>query len=70
MRKVKNKEITSLLGQIEKMEVTESFFIPGVLRKDVEFIRQPAKLNGIDLKLISVTCDEIYKKSGVRVFRR
>jgi len=58
-----------LVDKIAAMVIGKSFFIPGVTREDVEFIRRPVVRMGCGIRIAQVEEDEIYCVPGVRIWR-
>lgn len=65
-----NDETQQMIDAIEKMRIGHSFFIEGVQRSDVEFLRRPARIRGVGIAIKNVARDEIYQVPGVRVWRQ
>lgn len=55
--------------QFANFKPGQSFFVEGVTRKDVEFLRRPFVDAGLGLTMREVEQDEIYGVAGVRVWR-
>jgi hypothetical protein len=63
---------TRLQGYVNKvatMRVGQSFFVEGVKRAHLEFLRKPCVTAGVNLTIREVELDEIYQTAGVRVWR-
>jgi hypothetical protein len=59
----------SLVAKIRAMRIGASFFVEGVTREDVEFLRRPLKKLGVGAKFVETEYDEIYLCHGVRIWR-
>lgn len=58
-----------LVEKMTWMKPGESFFVEGVNREDMEFLRRPVVKMGMGIRIVEVECDEIYHCYGVRVWR-
>lgn len=63
-------EIQELLDRVRTYRINESFFVPGVTRGDLEFLRQPCLRQGTPISIHYVARDEKHGQAGVRVFRK
>lgn len=70
MENTPDTEIATILHKLKRYRPGDSFFIEGAKRSDVEFLRRPAKDQGVGISIVHVDCDEIYHLPGVRVFRK
>lgn len=60
-------------GYIEKFAAFkpgDSFFVAGVTRKDMEFLRAPFRDAGLGMLMRELERDEVYGVAGVRVWRQ
>jgi hypothetical protein len=62
-------QVKVLVDRFVRMLPGQSFFIPDVTRKDVEFLRRPVLRIGCGIKILEVEQDEIYQAPGVRIWR-
>ena len=62
--------IQGYVDAFAKFRPGQSFFVPGVKRKDVEFLRQPFVDAGLGVVFREVEMDEIHLQSGVRIWRQ
>lgn len=67
--KTADAQVKVLVQKFAKMVIGHSFFIAGVARQDVEFIRRPALRMGCGIRIAEVEEDEIYLVPGVRIWR-
>jgi hypothetical protein len=67
--KTTDPQIKALVDRFVRMRPGQSFFIPEVTRRDVEFLRRPVVRIGCGIKIIQVEQDDIYLQPGVRVWR-
>lgn len=58
-----------LVEKLKRMMPGQSFFVPGVTRADMEFLRRPVVKAGVGIRIAQVEEDEIYFQPGVRVWR-
>lgn len=65
----KRNDYSELRESLKNMEVGHSFFEPDKTTKDLYFLYQVAYSAGVRISMHNVENDEIYKKSGVRVWR-
>ena len=64
-----NAETQAQLKQFAAMPVGRSFFVPGVRRVDLEYLRRPALAMGLGIRIMQIAVDDIYQQPGVRVWR-
>lgn len=67
--KARYPHIQRYIDAFAKFRPGQSFFIPGVTRKDVEFLRQPFATTGLGVLMREVTADQKYGTPGVRIWR-
>lgn len=64
------KEVAALVKKFAAFKPGQSFFVPNVALKDVEYLRRPFKREGLGAVFRRVERDEIYQQPGVRVWRQ
>lgn len=69
-KKARSARIQAYIDQFARFKVGQSFFVPGVKRKNLEFLRQPFVDAGLACLMREVERDEIYGVAGVRVWRQ
>lgn len=62
-------QIKTLVTKMTYMKPGTSFFVEGVGREDMEFLRRPVLKMGMGIRIVEVEFDEIYHCHGVRVWR-
>ncbi len=62
-------QIRTLVTKMTYMKPGTSFFVEGVCREDMEFLRRPVVKMGMGIRIVEVEYDEIYQCHGVRVWR-
>ena len=67
--RARNPKIESYVRSLCRMRVGDSCFFPGLKSADVEFLRRPAVVAGINLTIRELARDEIHMVPGVRVWR-
>lgn len=67
--KTAQSQVDVLIKKFERMRIGQSFFVEGVKRTDMEFLRRPAQRLGLGIRIMHVESDEIYCVPGVRVWR-
>lgn len=68
-RKLRNPTLVKVVDKFAAMRPGQSFFVPGVTKKQMDFIRKPLNAEGLGHTMREVDCDEIYQQPGVRVWR-
>jgi hypothetical protein len=68
-RKTGHVQTQVLVNKMAYMKPGQSFFVEGVCREDMEFLRRPVVRMGIGIRIVEVECDEIFQCHGVRVWR-
>jgi hypothetical protein len=64
-----NHAMKQFVRKFMRLPIGGSFFMDGVEAKDLDFIRKPIKLAGVNVQIRTVAPDSIYLVNGVRVFR-
>lgn len=64
-----NAQVTTLVNKVKAMVIGHSFFVEGVDREDMEFLRRPLVKLGVGVSIRRIERDEIYQAAGVRVWR-
>jgi hypothetical protein len=67
--KLRNPALVKLVDRVAAMRPGQSFFVQGVKKPDMDFIRKPLNNEGLAHTMREVECDEIYQQPGVRFWR-
>lgn len=69
-RRYRSPELARIVEKFREMRPGQSFFVAGATKKDLDFLRRPFNEEGLGYTIRKIKCDEIYRTSGVRVWRQ